>query len=90
MPIQANWIAEVSELRALAAIAETQARLTLDRAAAQAFEQMASNYRAKAEKLESAVLMPGASACDNNQVIGRGDQPFHPQVSCVPSLGQRT
>ena len=56
MQFQAGWIAEVSELRALTAIAETQARLTLDRTAAKAFEQMACRYRCKAEKLESAVL----------------------------------
>jgi hypothetical protein len=54
--VQDNWIAEVSELRALAAIAETQARLTLDRLAANAFERMACGYRRKAEELESTVI----------------------------------
>jgi hypothetical protein len=58
VPIQADWIAEVSELRALAAIAETQSRLTLDRVTAKAFEQMAAGYRQKAVTLENAILQP--------------------------------
>jgi hypothetical protein len=53
MPMQIDWIAEVSELRGLAAIADTQARLTLDKTASAAFEQMACGYRSKAKKLET-------------------------------------
>jgi hypothetical protein len=58
LPVRADWIAEVSELRALAAIAETQARLTLDGLAAAGFKQMACGYRQKAERLENTVLLP--------------------------------
>jgi len=57
LPVKADWIAEVSELRALAAIADTQARLTLDKTTAKAFEQMACGYRGKAEKIESGLLI---------------------------------
>ena len=56
MALKADCIAEVSELRALAAIAEQQAVLTLDRAAATAFQHMACGYRRKAERLESTVV----------------------------------
>ena len=54
--VKADWIAEVSELRALAAIAEQQAVLTLDRVAANAFQHMASGYRQRAERLEATVV----------------------------------
>ena len=56
MAVKADWIAEVSELRALAAIAEQQAVLTLDRVAANAFQHMASGYRQRAERLEATVV----------------------------------